>query len=124
MDFASSRWILITFLVVTTSVVTQSVVCAQTNRVLDLNNLANYANQPVPPYITKDNTPASNPLTDAGATLGRVLFYDKKLSSDNSTACASCHLQQHAFGDPAQASIGVNGTTGRHSTKPIGQPTR
>lgn len=100
-------------------VVTPFAVCAQTNRVLDLNNLANYANQPVPSYITKDNTPANNPLTDAGATLGRVLFYDKKLSADNTIACASCHLQQHAFGDPAQASVGVNGTTGRHSMRLI-----
>jgi hypothetical protein len=107
------RWIPIVFFVMT------PFVYAQNNGVLDLNNLANYANQQVPPYIAKDNTPANNPLTDAGATLGRVLFYDKKLSVDNTIACASCHLQQHAFGDPAQASSGVNGTTGRHSMRLI-----
>jgi cytochrome c peroxidase len=43
---------------------------------IDLNNLSNYANQIIPPYITKDNT-ATNTITDKGATLGRVLFYDK-----------------------------------------------
>lgn len=86
---------------------------------MNLSNLANYANQPVPLYITKDNTPAHNPLTDAGATLGRVLFYDKQLSVDNTVACASCHHQQHAFSDPMQASRGVNGTTGRHSMRLI-----
>ena len=92
-------------LLITLFVVTPLVVHAQTNPVLDLNNLANYSNQPVPPYITKDNTPANNPLTDAGATLGRVLFYDKQLSADNTIACASWHLQQHAFGDPALAAV-------------------
>ena len=47
---------------------------------IDLNNLLNYANQTVPAYITKDNTPVGNDISDAGATLGRVLFYDKNLS--------------------------------------------
>ena len=94
-------------------------VSAQGSGVLDLNDLANYANQPVPSYITKDNTSANNPLTDSGATLGRVLFYDKNLSVDGTVACASCHLQQHAFGDPEKVSTGVNGTTGRHSMRLI-----
>lgn len=84
---------------------------------IDFNNLDNYANQPVPAYIVKDNTPSSNPITDKGATLGRVLFYDKKMSVDNSISCASCHKQEFAFGDTAQVSIGVNGTTGRHSMR-------
>ncbi len=83
---------------------------------IDLTNLANYASQSVPNYITKDNT-TNNPITDAGATLGRVLFYDNNLSIDNSIACASCHKQHLAFGDDALASEGVNGTTGRHSMR-------
>lgn len=85
---------------------------------IDLNNLDNYANQTIPNYITKDNT-TNNVLTDAGATLGRVLFYDKKLSTNNTIACASCHKQEFAFSDTARASIGVNGTTGRHSMRLI-----
>ena len=84
---------------------------------IDFNALDNYSNQPIPTYIVKDNTPISNPITDKGATLGRVLFYDKKLSIDNSISCASCHKQEFAFGDTAQVSIGVNGTTGRHSMR-------
>lgn len=83
---------------------------------IDLENLANYANQPIPDYITIDNT-AGNPITDKGATLGRVLFYDKKLSSNNSISCSSCHKQSLAFGDNAVASVGVNGTTSRHSMR-------
>ena len=40
---------------------------------VDLENLANYANQTVPSYIIKDNS-LGNAITDKGATLGRVLF--------------------------------------------------
>lgn len=87
---------------------------------IDLNNLDNYANQSIPAYIQKDNTPAANPITDAGATLGRVLFYDKKMSANGTTACASCHRQQFAFGDTAVQSLGLNaGVTGRHSMRLI-----
>ena len=83
---------------------------------IDLNNLSNYANQTKPAYITKDNT-AGNPITDKGATLGRVLFYDKNLSSNNTISCASCHIQANAFGDDTDASDGVNGTTTRHAMR-------
>lgn len=85
---------------------------------IDLNNLDNYSAQPVPQYIQKDNT-GGNPITDAGATLGRVLFYDKNLSSNNTIACASCHKQEFAFSDTALVSTGVNGVTGRHSMRLI-----
>lgn len=85
---------------------------------IDLNNLLNYANQTIPNYITRING-ANNPITDKGATLGRVLFYDKKLSSNNAFSCASCHQQANAFSDQAVASQGVNGTTGRHSMRLI-----
>lgn len=85
---------------------------------IDLNNLANYANQTVPNYITRDNT-AGNVITDKAATLGRVLFYDKNLSSTNTISCSSCHQQENAFGDTAIASLGVNGTTTRHAMRLI-----
>lgn len=85
--------------------------------VLDLTKLLSYADQPVPVGINRDNTPPNNPITDAGATLGRVLFYDRSLSRNGTISCASCHQQEHAFGDPARASTGVAGTTGRHSMR-------
>lgn len=86
---------------------------------IDFNNLFNYSNQYIPAYITKDNTLNSNPITNKGATLGRILFYDKLLSSNNSIACASCHKQSIAFSDNVSVSIGVNGETGRHSMRLI-----
>lgn len=86
------------------------------NGAIDLGNLPNYANQELPRYINRDNT-GSNRITDVGATLGRVLFYDKNLSATNTISCASCHQQQFAFGDVAQLSQGANGITGRHSMR-------
>lgn len=86
---------------------------------IDLANLANYANQSKPGYIIKDNS-AGNSITNAKATLGRVLFYDKQLSINNTVSCGSCHIQKFAFGDTALASLGVeNGRTGRHSMRLI-----
>ncbi len=87
---------------------------------IDPTNLPNYANQLIPAYITKDNT-NGNTITNAKASLGRVLFYDTRLSVNDSFACASCHLQSYAFGDTAAgASDGVfGGLTTRHSMRLI-----
>jgi cytochrome c peroxidase len=87
--------------------------------VVNLAQLHNYANQTRPAYITRDNTPGNNAITDAGATLGRILFYDKRLSRNSTVSCSSCHEQSRGFGDDATASLGVNGSTGRHSMRLI-----
>jgi cytochrome c peroxidase len=60
--------------------------------------------------LTEDNTPAANRTTDAGAALGRVLFYDPRLSANDRISCASCHQQQFGFADTARFSRGVLNT--------------
>ncbi len=68
------------------------------------------------PNTEQDNTPNDNQITDQGATLGRVLFYDKALSANNTISCSSCHLQEAGFSDPERFSIGFEGgLTGRNS---------
>lgn len=63
-----------------------------------------------------DNTPADNPITDHGATLGRVLFYDKNLSQNQTISCSSCHNPSLSFSDTAVKSRGfAGGLTTRHS---------
>lgn len=78
---------------------------------------ANVQGAPLPTSIQgTDNTPATNPITNDGATLGRVLFYDQKLSANGTISCASCHQQEKGFSDDAVFSVGFNGgTTPRHS---------
>lgn len=63
-----------------------------------------------------DNTPADDPITDAGAALGRVLFYDMRLSASDGLSCAGCHSPFLAFGDTPPLSVGfAGGLTGRHT---------
>lgn len=56
----------------------------------------------------QDNTPSFNSITNHGATLGRVLFYDTKLSLNSVKSCASCHHQENGFADPVAFSEGFN----------------
>ena len=63
-----------------------------------------------------ETTPADNPITDAGATLGRVLFYDTRLSRNGTVSCASCHRQERGFSDSERLSAGFEGErTARNS---------
>ncbi|QHN03523.1 c-type cytochrome [Granulicella sp. WH15] len=56
--------------------------------------------------------PPGNPPTADTIALGRLLFYDKRLSQDNTLACASCHNPQIVFTDGLRFSLGVGGKTG------------
>ena len=89
----------------------------------DIDLPAHYTQNAFPPQaqfqraaISLDNTPANNSVTDAGATLGRVLFYDEKLSANGTVSCASCHQAAFGFSDPERLSEGFEGErTRRHS---------
>ncbi len=79
--------------------------------------VVNTPGSPLPTSINgTDNTPIDNPITNDGATLGRVLFYDKKLSANGTVSCASCHKQDKGFSDDEVLSLGFDGgKTRRHS---------
>ena len=59
--------------------------------------------------------PVDNPLTEDKVELGRLLFFDKRLSKDNSIACASCHMPGVAFTDGQQVSSGIRRQQGGRS---------
>ena len=63
-----------------------------------------------------DFTPIDNAITDHGATLGRVLFYDKTLSLDRNVSCGSCHHADRAFSDEGQFSEGVDNVITKRNT--------
>jgi cytochrome c peroxidase len=75
----------------------------------------NYAQPDLPAHFKTpevrrlDNAPRDNPVTDAGAALGRALFYDPRLSVNNTVSCASCHQQKYAFASPNRFSKGYDG---------------
>ncbi len=66
--------------------------------------------------VAEDNSPRDNRVTDAGATLGRVLFYDARLSGNDQISCASCHRQEFGFADTARFSRGIGGALTRRHT--------
>lgn len=83
-----------------------------------------YANVAFPNFVNQtvmgfDNTPNDNPITNHGATLGRVLFYDTNLSVNNQISCASCHLQENSFSDPETKSEGFEGGLTRRNSMPL-----
>lgn len=56
------------------------------------------------------------PINSDRATLGRVLFYDKNLSSDQTVSCASCHRQEIGFADDRAVSLGVESRAGQRNS--------
>ncbi|TNF50340.1 MAG: cytochrome-c peroxidase [Bacteroidetes bacterium] len=60
-------------------------------------------------YTNDMNTPPDNPPSKEKIELGRKLFFDNRLSRDNSISCSSCHLPEFAFTDRKKVSEGVAG---------------
>ena len=80
-----------------------------------------YAGQKIPQHVRShelafDNEPSKNKITNHGATLGRVLFYEKGLSVNGSISCGSCHMQRYAFSDPRKKSSGYKGQLGSRNS--------
>lgn len=69
----------------------------------------------LPRWVPVPMVPADNPMTREKVELGRHLFYDRRLSADQSLSCASCHLQTQAFSDPRPQSIGITGQASPHN---------
>jgi len=66
--------------------------------------------------VQVSTAPRDNAVSDHGAALGRVLFYDRALSKNGLVSCASCHSQALGFDDANRFSIGLTGKiTARHS---------
>lgn len=63
--------------------------------------------------------PNNNPQTVEGVALGKKLFFDKKLSGDQTMACASCHAPQNAFTDNTPTSVGIDGVFGTRNSMPL-----
>jgi cytochrome c peroxidase len=61
-------------------------------------------------FGNKISIPENNPTTKQGVYLGRMLFYDPKLSSSKTISCSSCHQQKLAFTDGKTFSLGINNT--------------
>src|ERR1041385_3670956 len=63
--------------------------------------------------------PRDNPYSAAKVELGRDLYFDKRLSADDSGSCASCHAPQHAFTDGSPVSTGIRSQKGGRSAPTV-----
>lgn len=63
----------------------------------------------LPPGFPVPRVPKENPMTAAKVELGRFLFYDRRLSSDGTFSCASCHDPSLSFTDGKARAVGVTG---------------
>lgn len=79
--------------------------------------LKSYAEGIVPPLgLPPIPWPKDNQYTREKAELGRLLYFDKRLSSDQTISCASCHNAPCGYSDCRQIAVGIDGAKGtRHS---------
>ena len=76
--------------------------------------------KPQPPLgLPPLSWPSANPYSIAKVELGRYLYFDKRLSADDSVSCASCHDPRFAFTDGLAVSKGIKGQTGTRSAPTI-----
>jgi cytochrome c peroxidase len=63
--------------------------------------------------------PEDNPTTPGKVSLGKQLFFDVRLSGDNTTSCATCHLPEKAFADGQAGAKGAGGKTLARNTPSV-----
>lgn len=82
-------------------------------------DLIQYARRP-PLGLPPAPAPSDNPITPAKVELGRKLFFDRRLSLNNTFSCAMCHVPEQGFSSNEQATaIGIEGRTVRRNTPTI-----
>ena len=75
---------------------------------------------PEPPLgVTHSFDELEDPPTPETVRLGKWLFYDTRLSADNTIACATCHRPENAFSEPTPVSTGIDGQKGGRKSPPF-----
>ncbi len=74
---------------------------------------------PIMTGFPKPQVPNNNPMTMEGVELGRHLFYDTRLSYNQTQSCSSCHQQEKAFGESINVSIGSTGQLHRRNSQAL-----
>ncbi len=77
------------------------------------------ADAPVPLGLPQITWPPDNPYTPEKAELGRLLYFDPRLSSDGSVSCATCHAPKYAFTDALPVSTGIHEQKGTRNAPTI-----
>jgi cytochrome c peroxidase len=70
-------------------------------------------------FFPRPDLPRDNPLTVEGVSLGSELFFDRRLSADNSESCATCHQPRTGFSEHRRFSAGIGGEIGTRNSMPL-----
>lgn len=97
--------------------VTAAVCCAMAAAVFAADG--GNAGPKVPLGLLPVRFPKDNPYSAAKVELGKLLYFDKRLSKDGTVACATCHHPKFAFTDGAPVSSGINGQKGGRSAPTV-----
>lgn len=73
----------------------------------------------LPPGILPPVEPANNPATAAKVELGKKLYFDKRLSADNTVSCATCHDPEKGFADGKPVGEGIEGKKGTRNSPTV-----
>lgn len=89
------------------------------NRIGKEAELIEFARQP-PLGLPPVPVPADNPLTTKKILLGRKLFFDRRLSINNTFSCAMCHIPEQGFtNNEMETAVGVEGRSGKRNTPTV-----
>jgi cytochrome c peroxidase len=73
----------------------------------------------LPPLAANSVVPASNPLTKGRYELGRLLYFDPRISLDQSVSCATCHNPDKGWSDGMRVSVGIDGLRGTRNSPTV-----
>jgi cytochrome c peroxidase len=82
-------------------------------------SLAEELSVPLPAGVLPPVIPDDNPLTSEKVALGQKLYFDPRLSKDDTVSCATCHDPLHAFAEPRPVSLGVGGAKGQRNAPTV-----
>ena len=73
----------------------------------------------VPLGLKAPDVPSDNPITDAKVKLGKMLYFDKRLSENQTVSCATCHEPDKGWTDSSPVSTGIHGRKGGRSAPTV-----
>lgn len=73
----------------------------------------------LPPGVLEPIIPEDNPLTKGKIDLGKILFFDKRLSADDTISCATCHDQEKGFADGRVIAVGIKERKGTRNSPTV-----
>lgn len=113
----NNKWCLAIFVLIVTSVSS----CRKDPKITPVEATPYFFEYPeiIAQYLPPVQVPETNAMTNEGVELGRKLFFDERLSADNTQACGSCHIPSKSFSDTAAFSVGIDGLAGNRNSMPL-----